>query len=366
MHGTGFKARVTLTLLTSLALAGAGQGIHAQEPEPFPAKAKTPRELAPKPWRIESSAIGDLNKDGRPDAALIVSSGAEGANAQRKLIIAFKRKDGLFEKIIENDTATISGGTAAASPQVSIKKGVVSLSQSWGGRQHHESTHKYQYRDGHWMLIGYTITSAEETDPAGRRSLDINLLTGDVSASVGTGTGAQHERFRELWAARIDGAEPTPSDWCPHTVQMPIPGSEDHKIVTLQAVHSNSKLFIRAQVEGGKPLGAGDVIMTDAEGNKIAPESSRATIYGYLINEYDLTQGPLKDAVGKFNTASSNEKLFRANITVHPRADGKKLTMSTGGKRPAAIFLSERKGAVELKDIDMRQGSLLHPLINPM
>jgi len=328
----------------------------------IPSKVSKPSAFAVDPWHVDSIAAGDLNKDGTPDAALIVSIGDGGVPSQRKLIVALK-KNGSYEKVVESDKAcALACGPSGAVPTVQINKGVVVVEHYCGARERYEYLHKYQFRNGRFILIGYTASSYDSLDPDSTKSLDLNTMTGEVSSSCTSSKGTVNERLKELWAAPITGDEPTPSDWGAPAVH--ISGVDDKGKVsaTLQAVHSKRRLFVKAQLDDDRPLTSGEVCLVDGKGNVIPPDSSRATIYGYRVNTYDLNAGQLKDMIGKNHPG--DEHLLRLSVTVKPHA-GSKLQLTTSGKkRPGVIFLSRNQGAPELKDVDVREGDPVHPFFH--
>lgn len=329
----------------------------------IPARANKPDGFAIEPWRVESMSTGDLNKDGLADAALILTIEANGGGgvAQRKLVVALKKKDGGYEKSVESDKALVlSCGPSGGIPSLEIKKGVVIVFHYCGSRTRYEYYHKYQLRKGQWILIGYTASTYDTIDPDSQQTIDVNTMTGDVSYTCVTGKKTVKERVLELWAAPISADEPSPSDWGAPAVRLSGSDAQGSPTATLQAVHSNKRLFIKAQLDGDKQLTASDVCLIDARGHVIPPESSRATIYGYIINSYELHSGPLKDLISK-QSSGSNEAVLRLSVDVKSHTNG---SLSTKGKKnPGAIFLSKNKGAPELKDVDVRDGDPVHPFL---
>lgn len=362
----GLQLLMSSTFVFAAAQAAVPHAVAAEvgQGPAIPSKVRKPDEFAVKPWQIDSSADGDLNKDGKPDAALIVSRSADGSTVERKLILALQRKNGFFEKVAESDTATALGcGPSGGIPEVQIKKGVVIVHHYCGSRQRYEYWHKYQLRDSRWMLIGYTANTYDTATTESHQAIDVNLLTGQVSASYTSGNKSGKDRFVEIWASAIDGQEPSPSDWCPHTVVVTPPGKIECQPATLQAVHSKDKLFVKAQMEGTKSRNRLDINLLDAKGKVIPAESARTTVYGYVLNSYDLNKAPLKELVEKSRVADSDEPELRLSVVVKPQDTAGGCKMSTGGKQSGAIFLSKNRGALELKHINMQDGDPVHPFL---
>ncbi|MDZ4838134.1 MAG: hypothetical protein SGJ27_30495 [Candidatus Melainabacteria bacterium] len=338
----------------------------------IPSKVSKLEGFAPEPWRVLSSATGDLNKDGLPDAALIVACngnsggpGSIGAGvAQRKLVVALKKKDGGYEKSAESDKATGPGvGPSAGIPSVEIKKGVLFVNHSCVAKSRYEYYHKYQLRKGQWILIGYTASTGDTKDLNDHQTIDVNTMTGEISSTCLSGNTTVKERLLELWAAPIVSDEPSPSDWGAPAVKLCGSTAKGAPSATLQAVHSAKKLFVKAQLDGDKHLTAEDVCLIDSRGHVIPPESSRATIYGYVVNSYDLAVHPLKELISKQESNGHPEPVLRLSVAVKSRSAGNQKLTTQGKKLPGAIFLSKNKGAPELKDVDVRAGDPVHPFL---
>jgi hypothetical protein len=330
-------------------------------PPPIPNKAAKPSGFLSEPWVIDSRAVGDLNKDGRQDVAMILSINAQGgmSAAHRKLVVALKRGNG-YEKVIDTDKATMLGfGPSGAVPQVEIKRGVLIVNHYGGSRERYEYRHKYQIRNGRFVLIGFTAESNDALDASSHQRLDVNTMTGEVSSNRASSKGAVTERLLELWAAPIAGDEPSPSDWGAPAVHVSSADSKGKISATLQAVHSSKKLFVKAQLDDETPLTSGEICLVDARGTIISPDSSRATIYGYRINTYDLQSGLLKELTTQ--DKSSDQQILRLSVSLKPHVASKSTLSTTVKKTTGAIFLSKTKGAPDLLDVDVRNDDPIHP-----
>lgn len=329
---------------------------------PIPAKASKPSGFAVEPWVVDSISTGDLNKDGASDVAMILSIDAEGGMtaAHRKLVVALKKGKG-YEKVVESDKSTMLGfGPSGAIPQVEIKKGVLIVNHYGGSRERYEYWHKYQIRNGRFILIGFTAASNDALDPSSHQRLDVNTMTGEISTNCASSKGTVSERLLELWAAPVTGEEPSPSDWGAPAVHISSADGQAKIAATLQAVHSKRKLFVKAQLDDETPLTSGEICLVDVQGSIIPPESSRATIYGYRVNTYDLQNGLLKDLISK-DSVGGDQHILRLSVTVKPHAASKSKLTTSGRKRPGAIFLSKNKAAPDLMEVNVRDDDPVHP-----
>src|SRR5882724_2120309 len=113
------NSRITLTmssLVVTLLLAGfpstgAAQDEVKRPPLPVPEAANTALQLVPPGWRAEGVPNEvDLNGDGRPDAALVISHGGIGApddaplvTVKHVLVLALRGSDGKLHRSIVSD-----------------------------------------------------------------------------------------------------------------------------------------------------------------------------------------------------------------------------------------------------------------------
>ena len=109
--GKTLRAVTTAALvLGSLQIAGLAQKI---QPPPlhFASAADTPAQLAPKGWQIESRMLKevDLNRDGKLDAAFVISHGgsddADPRSAKHVLVLALRGDDGKLLNTSANERA---------------------------------------------------------------------------------------------------------------------------------------------------------------------------------------------------------------------------------------------------------------------
>lgn len=361
------KAKLSLIVaLAALAVSisavcGAEQDVKTTS-SVVPQTSKNLAGFVPKHWFLESSAEGDLNKDGLADCALVISdtedcSESKPAN-QRKLVIALREADGLLHKSVESDTAVSLSGNP---PQVSIKKDVLSVEHDGGFRYKLSTSHKYQLHNDRWNLIGYTHVEHDTAATHAVDSVDVNLLTGEVAANLSAKRSCS-SRFFEIRSPQIDGAEPSPADWTAPSVWLN-QKSEQCPTVAVQSVHSKDTLFLRTQLQGSSAIGEDEVRLVDEKGQPITPQSKRKTAYGYILSSYDL-----KPLIGEKPVTAKNDdpEMLRLTVQVTPALCGCKKTFSTAQNGAGAILLTKLKGLPAIAEVDMREGNEVHPVIWPL
>src|SRR5260221_9113208 len=120
------KSRITLTmssLVVTLLLAGfpstgAAQDEVKRPPLRVPEAANTALQLVPPGWRAEKELPKevDLNGDGRPDAAFVISHGGTGGPGDDPVVVvkhvlelALRGSDGELHRSIVSDDAVLAG-----------------------------------------------------------------------------------------------------------------------------------------------------------------------------------------------------------------------------------------------------------------
>lgn len=211
---------VTLGLLTS--------SLKAQEEVKRPALlvpqvANSVLDFAPAGWSVEKERIqeGDLNNDGRADAAFVLSNGGssetkpdEPAVVKHVLVLALRGSDNKLHRSMVSDSAVYDGdeGGAFGDPfdDLSIDHGVVVISHYGGSRQRWGFTHRYRLQDERWTLVGMNIGYMDSTNLEHYDNQDIDLLTGLVSASEQGGEDGEPQKpetsgaYYELQVVPVD------------------------------------------------------------------------------------------------------------------------------------------------------------------
>jgi hypothetical protein len=160
----------------------------------FPAQPAIPKSgdnlnaFVPARWKIMEQAKGDLNKDGIPDAVLVLKNseeekdGVDTTDMKRLLVIVLGTPAGGYnlstiseEAILCKDCGGIFGDPFAG---IKIARGVIVIEHYGGSNQRWGYTHRWRYQDGDWCLIGLT-SRADDLGAGTSEVTDINLVTGD-------------------------------------------------------------------------------------------------------------------------------------------------------------------------------------------
>lgn len=171
--------------------------VHAQEAAPLaitsvPQRAKYASAFAPRGWKTEKIARGDLNRDGRADAAIVLVE-AKAARVEdgvpmgrrRALVIAFNQRRGWKRVGFSNQLllGTRDGGAfygmGEAPVEVSIEKGVVLVNMEFGSREVMATTHRLRWepRRKAVYVIGMDAATRDRATGGGETT-SANYLTG--------------------------------------------------------------------------------------------------------------------------------------------------------------------------------------------
>jgi len=328
-----------------------------------PRTAKNATGLVKAPWTLVSQALGDLNNDGRPDAAVVANFASEKLEEPiSRLIVALQNKSGQLEVVAESDRATMAScGSSGGQPMVEIKKGILLVNHYCGSRERTELTHKYQLRNDKWLLIGFTAVNYDSTAPNNTQSVDINFVTGQVESNSSIGKNDHNERFLEVRAPKISSPEPSVTDWSvPRIVLRPLTGKAP--AIATQAVYSDKKLFVRVQYDPPSNLTPYKVSLVTAGGKTIAPLNSEKSPYGYVLQTYDLTSQAMKQSQKTPEEAAESHKILRLNLEVQADAAAP-ARVSTARTSTGAILLSRSHEPLTLKEVDAANGPMPHPLM---
>jgi hypothetical protein len=214
-------------MLAGLALPGVAR---AAEPAPgallptlpvLPARASGPAGFVPSGWMIEQQHEADLNRDGRPDALLLLRSapadtppasiGAPadarpGRSPARLLVVVFGTSGGYAlaasnaRLIPQVDLASqedpLADGEITVSPGgFDLRLGLVAAVGSYQTAALH---YRFRYRGGCFLLIGYDRLETHRATLEAQ-DLSINFLTGGVLRTRGNAqtdaTQVQRERL---------------------------------------------------------------------------------------------------------------------------------------------------------------------------
>ncbi|HKX12344.1 MAG TPA: hypothetical protein VJP40_04255 [bacterium] len=180
-----FHRSWALTLLLFGGFCLAPRLVSAQTVPNPPASGARIADFVPKGWEILMQAEGDLNRDGKPDAALALKNSKEESSNEevpRLLVLLLQNPDGTYRLASKSAEAILcrSCGGVFGDPlaELQIKSGVLIIDHYAGSRQRWSYTHRWRFQDGDWVLIGETKTSFDAIGPEAK-SDDMNLLTGD-------------------------------------------------------------------------------------------------------------------------------------------------------------------------------------------
>lgn len=155
--GRRLAGALFLTVLSSVAH---GQEEIKRPPLRVPEVADTVLHLVPAGWRAEEDKTreSDLNGDGKPDAAFVISNGrfdatgpAESTVVKHVLILALRGDDGKLPRSVVSDDAVLDAdeGGAFGDPleDLTIEKGAVVITHYGGSRDRWGYTQQYRYRE---------------------------------------------------------------------------------------------------------------------------------------------------------------------------------------------------------------------------
>ena len=197
------------TLILAFSLLGLlGISAVAQD-DPFdtsklPAAVDKPEQFAQVGWKVEEVVSGDLNGDGKADAAIklaqIDASKESGIGGDRTLVIAFS-ENGKWKRVATAtkllqcvDCGGAFYGVLPAPAEVRIAKGVLEIENEHGSRNVSRSTFKFRYdATGRFLLIGYDYVDYDRLD-ASDTNESTNYLTNTRITKISKGKRASNKR----------------------------------------------------------------------------------------------------------------------------------------------------------------------------
>ena len=378
-------------------------------PLQVPETADTAAKFVPRGWRLEDESLkeADLNGDGRPDAAFVISNGG-GANdsnvVKHVLVLALRGADGKLHRSIVNDGAVLDGdeGGVFGDPfqGLSVARGVVAIQHYGGSRDRWSFTHKYRYQNGQWELIGLEVGSTDTLDLEHYDDQDINLSTGLVNAKQKGRDGRDGRiihtpeisgSYYELQVSPVDKA-PTidgkfaPGEWPGYTVRLNDKSSvyRDRQLWTgandlsaqLHAVRVGDDLFVCAQVTDNDVTPGDTVRLVNKRGLIIKPRESKIGASGngyvfeacyslkeiasalkaedqYIVENLEMTLDPSSvygDSQG-FQLPVSVE-IVDVDNSATPKARGVLSTRLSGSPFPGAIRIFRKGTLILASDVE--------------
>ena len=198
--------RRSSTIFSLLLIAVISTGIaFAQEPERklldparVPLEATRVEEFAPRGWKIHSQAWGDLNGDGRLDAALILfdkslddAPARSIENPSPALVIVLATEQGRWRRAGINTRMIVSDDSGFAPLQLQNTKGVVVLRQEEqsdisANTNDYAYTYRFRYEPAadRFLLIGEDNENTQRGAAADGIRVSDNYLTGERIITV--------------------------------------------------------------------------------------------------------------------------------------------------------------------------------------
>jgi hypothetical protein len=168
-----------ISIVLALA-AGASAQYATFDDSKVPELADRPAQFAPPGWKVEGTATGDLNGDGKADHAIKFVEDRpqkenEGFDSERVILIALAdgakfRRTAIAKRILQ---CTSCGGAfygmISAPAGVTIEKGVLVIENEHGSRNVSRSNFKFRYdkASGRFVLIGYDFVDYDRLDGSG-------------------------------------------------------------------------------------------------------------------------------------------------------------------------------------------------------
>jgi hypothetical protein len=305
-------------LLAVLQSAGQAQEEVKRPPLRVPEVVDSVSQFVPPGWRFEGVPQEvDLNGDGRPDVAFVISNGggsgvgaAEPAIVKHALVLALRGDDGKLHRSIVSDAAVLDSdeGGAFGDPfeSLTIERGAVVIMHYGGSRDRWGDTHRYRYQGGQWVLIALNFGNTDSINLEHYDNHDINLTTGLVEASEKGNYEGQPKKpeisgsYYELEALPVDKApridgDIAPGEWPGYTVRLNEKGQvyrnrrlwrgQDDLSAQLRAVRSGKYLFVSAEVIDNEVSAGDSVRLVTKRGQVIKPQESklRPSAKGYVF-----------------------------------------------------------------------------------
>lgn len=212
ISGSAALALGTLGALSGAAPAAAADTDYAEEgtiPDvTYPAIAErgaAAKDFVPQGWTIETEQKGDLNKDGRPDLALVVrmndpanvlvnsGMGDSPFNTNpRILVVGFGQTDGSYRRVVANHAFIPRRDNPVQADfysGLSIKQGLLRVDfenfMSAGGWGAWTATYAFRWQGKNFVLVGYDRSEVQRNSG---ETLDfsVNYLTGKRKTAKGS------------------------------------------------------------------------------------------------------------------------------------------------------------------------------------
>jgi len=134
------------------------------------------------PENVIDVAVGDWNKDGKPDLALLAVTSAD--DVAIGVYLYLREDNGLLKLALaapDKVWGSAHGGIAGQEPGLkALPNGSIAITEqnSAIGRDRWEQTRTLAYRNGQFVVAGYTFSSYDTVQELPPLNCDLNLLSG--------------------------------------------------------------------------------------------------------------------------------------------------------------------------------------------
>lgn len=217
------KKRISIFLLIlGLSAAASAQDTNPLDVSKLPASAAAPQAFAQPGWKVEEVVKGDLNGDGKADAAIklaqIEKDREGGIGGDRALVIVFDeagrwKRAAVGNKILQCvDCGGAFYGAMPAPAGITIDRGILVIENEHGSRNVSKSTFRFRYEaaSGRFALIGYDFTDTDRLTGAHSEE-STNYSTNRRIATIAKGKRSSTKRSvitpTKIYIEDADGSE---------------------------------------------------------------------------------------------------------------------------------------------------------------
>ena len=393
------KTVLLILFITTVCISAAAQDEAVQFKMPaVPERAAAPEGFVPKGWRLLGKAVGDLNGDGRPDAALAAAHDVEGSEPQdvweepRLLVIALGEESGGLRLSVATDAVVLCRGCGGVFGDpfeaIDVERGTVVVRHYSGSRDRWGFIDRFRLQGGRWTHIGATERYTDTLDCSYFEERDANLVTGLVVETGRKGRSSYNRAFYELRAAliergpAIDGTASAGEWGGQHGVRLAarenvLAGAAlwrgpDDASARLSASWRGGELYLRAEVSDDSVTPGDAVRLVSKTGQVVSPVEMKRGAHagGYAVEaRYTLKSLGLEELEAQIRELRGyaadkdipGDLPLRGSVEVVDEDAGQKtasvLSTSRGGRKyPARVRLVKHAGLPLLEHFD-REGS---------
>ncbi len=183
------KKWIIIVILSSLNIGASGQSILSKK---IPVHGKTIKSFVPKGWIVLTKAVGDYNRDGIKDYAIVIIDSLSEkivTDESRSLVILEGTKNGfIVTGSCDSSVLCLNCAGAHGDPFLSVEfsSNTLVIKHFGGTSWRWKLDNKFRYQNGHWILIRATKDSYHDLEYCekiktyeGKCFKDINYLTGE-------------------------------------------------------------------------------------------------------------------------------------------------------------------------------------------